>query len=99
MEQRLINAYVLKEKLDELGWTIENRFEKRIYLDDIIDNIPTAETEEEVAYWEAPDPDYDRDGARLPNLVAICSNCQKPAKLPRTRYCPNCGRRMILGED
>jgi len=57
------------------------------------------EPEEEAAYWEVPDPDYDRDGARLPNLVAICSNCQKPARLPRTRYCPNCGRRMVLGED
>jgi len=45
MEQRLINAYALKEKLNELGWTAENGFDKRIYLDDIIDNVPTVNLE------------------------------------------------------
>ena len=42
-------------------------------------------------YWEAPDPDYDRDGERLPIKVAICSECQRPTRLPATRFCPNCG--------
>ena len=42
-------------------------------------------------YWEAPDPDYDRDGMRLPIKVCICSECQKPTKLPAPRYCPECG--------
>ena len=42
-------------------------------------------------YWEVPEPDYDREGTRLPVKVAICSECQKPSKLPTTRFCPNCG--------
>ena len=42
-------------------------------------------------YWEVPEPDFDREGTRLPVKVAICSNCQKPSKLPTTRFCPNCG--------
>lgn len=36
-------------------------------------------------YWEPPD----NDGS--PIIVAICSECQKPTKLPAPRYCPNCG--------
>ena len=36
-------------------------------------------------YWEAPE----NDGT--PIQVCICSECQKPARLPRPRYCPNCG--------
>lgn len=39
---RLIDANKLKERLDELHWTVENGFDKRIYLDDIIDNAPTV---------------------------------------------------------
>lgn len=42
-------------------------------------------------YWEAPDPDYDREGVRLPVRVAICSDCEKPSKLPAPRFCPFCG--------
>ena len=42
-------------------------------------------------YWETPEPDYDRDGFRLPVRVAICSECQKSSKLPTTMFCPNCG--------
>ena len=36
-------------------------------------------------YWETPE----NDGT--PVHVCICSECHKPSKLPRTRYCPNCG--------
>ena len=42
-------------------------------------------------HWEPCEPDYDREGNRILSHVVICSECQKPAKLPRTRYCPNCG--------
>ena len=58
-----------------------------------IDNAPTVEPEENIrtGYWETPEPDYARDGTRLPIRVAICSECQKPNKLPVGRYCSNCG--------
>ena len=42
---RLIDADKLREKLDDLGWTTENGFDKRVYLDDIVDNAPTVELE------------------------------------------------------
>jgi len=35
--------------------------------------------------WEAPEDDG------TPVRVCICSECQQPARLPKTRYCPNCG--------
>ena len=62
-------------------------------LEKLIDNAPTVEPEENIrtGYWETPEPDYARDGTRLPIRVAICSECQKPNKLPVGRYCSNCG--------
>ena len=42
-------------------------------------------------YWETPEPDYDREGNKLLSRVAICSNCQKPNRLPTGRYCSECG--------
>lgn len=48
-------------------------------------------SEDKKGYWEAPDPDYDRDGERIPIRVAICSECQKPNRLPVGRYCSECG--------
>ena len=48
---------------------------------------------ERTGYWETPEPDYARDGTRLPIRVAICSECQKPNKLPVGRYCSECGSR------
>ena len=58
-------------------------------------NAPTVEPEdlERTGYWETPEPDYARDGTRLPIRVAICSECQKPNKLPVGRYCSECGSR------
>lgn len=60
-----------------------------------INNAPTVEPEdlERTGYWETPEPDYARDGTRLPIRVAICSECQKPNKLPVGRYCSECGSR------
>lgn len=46
---------------------------------------------ERTGHWETPEPDYDKDGTRLLSRVAICSECQKPNKLPVGRYCSNCG--------
>ena len=48
---------------------------------------------ERTGYWETPEPDYARGGTRLPIRVAICSECQKPNKLPVGRYCSECGSR------
>lgn len=48
---------------------------------------------ERTGYWETPEPDYARDGTRLPVRVAICSECQKPNRLPVGRYCSECGSR------
>ena len=42
-------------------------------------------------HWETPEPDYDREGNKLPIRVAICSECQKPNRLPVGRYCTECG--------
>lgn len=63
--------------------------------EDLIDNAPTVEPEdlERTGYWETPELDYARDGTRLPIRVAICSECQKPNKLPVGRYCSECGSR------
>lgn len=60
-----------------------------------IDNAPSVKPEdlERTGYWETPEPDYARDGTRLPIRVAICSECQKPNKLPVGRYCSECGSR------
>lgn len=38
---RLINPDTFRAKLDELGWTVENGFQARIYIDSIIENTPT----------------------------------------------------------
>ena len=55
--------------------------------------IESLENEPRNGYWEAPDPDYDRDGERIPIRVAICSECQKPNRLPVGTYCTECGSR------
>ena len=48
---RLIDADALRAKLDELGWTVENGFQARIYIDSIIDNTPTVEPERQKGEW------------------------------------------------
>ena len=62
--------------------------EKKEAIDEAIEAL---ENQTPTGFWEAPDPDYDRDGFRLPNHVAICSNCQKPNRLPVGRFCSECG--------
>lgn len=95
-EQRLIDANTLKEKAFITqqcnGCEIENIAVVPV---GAIDNAPTVELEdlERTGYWETPEPDYARDGTRLPIRVAICSECQKPNRLPVGRYCSECGSR------
>ena len=45
---RPIDADALRAKLDELGWTVENGFQARIYIDSIIENIPTISPYDEL---------------------------------------------------
>jgi len=49
-QEDLISREALRKRLDELHWTLECGFDKRIYLDSIIDNAPTVEafTEEDI---------------------------------------------------
>lgn len=50
-------------------------------------------------YWMPCEPDYDREGNRIPSRVTLCSECGKPSKLPRTKFCCNCGAWMVKGDD
>ena len=46
MPQRPIDANALKARLNELNWTAEKGFALRYVLDNIIDELPTAESEQ-----------------------------------------------------
>ena len=97
-EVRLIDANALKEAIEEyrsLNCVCTSTIIGVRNVMYLIDNAPTVEPEdlERTGYWETPEPDYARDGTRLPIRVAICSECQKPNKLPVGRYCSECGSR------
>ncbi|MBQ1297707.1 MAG: hypothetical protein IIY21_26955 [Clostridiales bacterium] len=83
---RLIDADELKVRLTELGWTSDNGFDKRMYIDDIIDNSPTVERPS--GEWiEKP-------------WGVVCSRCKAQAlhtpngNQSRSDYCPDCGASM-----
>ena len=95
-EVRLIDANKLKEAFKtKFPFVTPNERYLTCKALDLINNAPTVEPEdlERTGYWETPEPDYARDGTRLPIRVAICSECQKPNKLPVGRYCSECGSR------
>lgn len=89
-----------KEVIKVLEFCVpRNTAERREALNIALETLENAAFYDEPAYWESADPDYDRDGTRIPSRVVICSYCRKPAKLPRTRYCPNCGKKMNLENE
>ena len=90
--------YVLskfKEQCDRCGKYKENNgvMCRCCELDAAIDYVEDAPSAEKTARWKP----LDKEKAQYYMFGYVCSKCGAPAKSP-TKYCPNCGRRM-LGEQ
>ena len=89
---RLIDADTLRAKLDESGWTVENGFQARIYIDSIIENTPTVKavvtTIEVRSHGEW----------KMDSIGPYCSNCHIHPDYT-SNYCPWCGTEMVKEKE